>query len=503
MSGPAATSSNNSGIVYGLEDKPPVLQASLTGLQHLLSMVISIGTPPLIICRALDMPMDITIYMVNIAFFISGIGTFIQTTRIGPIGSGLLSIQATSFIFPTAYIALGVGAMKADPTISKEAILALMTGATIAGSFVQMGLSQMTGLLNRVFTPLVCGITVTLVGISLLNVAMTNVVGGFGAVVAFNKGLASEYASIKNLSLGGVVLLTILIFNCFKRPSIRMSAMILGFAAGTALAWYWGMLKPVDMSKVPLVSIPVPFKYGVGFSLGGFVSIALLYVISTVEATGDLSATSMLSKEPTSGPVFIKRLSGGILCDGFASFLSGVFNSLPLAIFAQNNGVIQLTGNASRHIGKYVAVYLFILGIFPIVGVVFNVIPDPVLGGALILLFGIITSTGMRIIFTDEVTRRSILIMGISLGVGVGVAFQPAFTLNLPGWLGDLLHSPVAAGGLTAIFTNLLLPSTGDDELMQDHPVEPEEVDPTAPFPYHHGEATENEEVIVKESEAH
>lgn len=501
MSGSAAASSNSSGIVYGLEDKPPVLQAALTGLQHLLSMVISIGTPPLIICRALDMPLDITIYMVNIAFFISGIGTFIQTTKIGPIGSGLLSIQATSFIFPTAYIALGAAAMKADPTISKEAIIALMSGATIVGSFVQMGLSQMTGLLNRVFTPLVCGITVTLVGISLLNVAMTNVVGGFSQVMAFNKGLPSEFASLKNLSLGGVVLVTILFFNCFKKPAIRMSAMILGFAAGTLLAWYWGMLKPVDTSAVPVISIPVPFKYGFGFGLGGFVSIALLYVISTVEATGDLSATSMLSKEPTSGPVFVKRLSGGILCDGFASFLSGVFNSLPLAIFAQNNGVIQLTGNASRHIGKYVAVYLFILGIFPIVGVIFNIIPDPVLGGALILLFGIITATGMRIIFTDPITRRSVLIIGVSIGVGVGVAFQPAFTHNLPVWLADLLHSPVAAGGLTAIATNLLLPASGNDELVQDHPVAAEEVEPDAPFPYHHSEQAEEAETR-KESES-
>lgn len=458
MSTTSASEQNNLGIIYGLEDKPPFLPAVLTALQHLMSMVISIGTPPLIICRALDMPLDITIYMVNIAFFVSGIGTFIQTTRVGPIGSGLLSIQATSFIFPTAFIALGAGAMAANPELSKEGVIALMSGATVVGSFVQMGLSRMTGLLNKVFTPLVCGITVTLVGISLLNVAMANVVGGFASFGTEN------FASIKNLSLGGIVLLTILVFNCFKTPALRMSAMIIGFLVGAALAWFWGMLNPVP-ANVPLISVPIPFKYGFDFSLGGFVSIALLYVISTVEATGDISATSMLSKEPTSGPVFIKRLGGGILCDGFASFVAGLFNSFPMAIFAQNNGVIQLTGNASRHVGKYIAVFLFILGIFPVVGVVFNIIPDPVLGGALILLFGIITATGMRIIFTDHMTRRSILIIGISIGMGVGAAFQPNFTCNLPSWLGDLLHSPVAAGGLTAIFTNLLLPKSMDNEV--------------------------------------
>lgn len=443
------------GIVYGLEDKPPFVPATLTAIQHLMSMVVSIGSPPLIICRALDMPIDITIYMVNIAFFVSGIGTFIQTSRLGPIGSGLLSIQATSFIFPTAFIALGAGAIKNGA--GKEEVVALMSGATIVGSFVQMGLSRMTGLLNKVFTPLVCGITVTMVGISLLNVAMANVVGGFAAMGT------ADFASVKNLSLGAIVLLTILIFNCFKSPAVRMSAMIIGFIVGAVVAYFWGMIKPWP-ADVKFFSFPMPFKYGLNFGLGGFVSIALLYVISTVEATGDLSATSMLSRQPTAGPVFIKRLSGGILCDGFASFVAGCFNSFPMAIFAQNNGVIQLTGNASRHVGKYIAVFLFILGVFPVVGAVFNIIPDPVLGGALILLFGIITATGMRIIFTDPMTRRSILIIGISVGIGVGAAFQPSFTQNLPHWLGDLLHSPVAAGGLAAIFANLLLPKSMDCE---------------------------------------
>jgi len=455
MSDATATQAKNMGIVFGLEDKPPFIPATLTAIQHLMSMVVSIGSPPLIICRALDMPLDITIYMVNIAFFVSGIGTFIQTTRVGPIGSGLLSIQATSFIFPTAFIVIGKNAL--DNGASHQEVVALMSGATIVGSFVQMTLSRMTGLLNKVFTPLVCGITVTMVGISLLNVAMANVVGGFASFGTEN------FASVKNLSLGALVLLTILIFNCFKNPAIRMSAMIIGFGVGAAMAAFWGMLNPVP-ADVKIFSFPIPFKYGVSFGLSGFVSIALLYVISTVEATGDLSATSLLSKEPTSGPVFIKRLGGGILCDGFASFVAGCFNSFPMAIFAQNNGVIQLTGNASRHVGKYIAVFLFILGIFPIVGVVFNIIPDPVLGGALILLFGIITATGMRLIFTDPVTRRSILIIGISIGVGVGVAFQPSFTVHLPHWLADLLHSPVAAGGLTAIFTNLLLPKSLDTE---------------------------------------
>jgi xanthine permease XanP len=507
MSAPSEARTPSSGIIFGLEDRPPFIQAALTALQHLMSMFISIGAPPTIICKALGMPDEIVIHMACTAFFVSGIGTFIQTNRFGPLGSGLLSIQATSFIFLSAFIAVGFSARAADPGITDQEVVAVMTGAVILGSLVQMSLSRMTGVLRRVFTPLVCGITVTMVGVSLIAVGMNNLIGGPGAAQTLtarelspdNMGAMLEalkalphvspalvdsitaaamnlnsvvlrthdFASASNVGLGGLVLMVIIVFNCFKSPVLRMCAMVIGFVVGTVAAYFMGM---VDFSTaaqgLAVINIPHPFKYGVSFSslhTGGFISVALLYVVSTMEATGDLAATSMLSRRPTSGPEFIGRLKGGILCDGFASMVAGIFNSFPMAIFAQNNGVIQLTGNASRHVGKYVAVYLFILGLFPIVGAVFNLIPAPVLGGALLLLFGIITATGMRIIFSEPVGRRSVLIIGVSIGAGVGAAMQPDFSLALPYWLQDLLHSPVATGAIMAILTNLLMPKSEED----------------------------------------
>ncbi len=493
-----------SGIIFELEDKPPFHQAALTALQHLMSMFISIGAPPTIICTALGMKPEIVIYMACLAFFVSGIGTFIQTNRFGPLGSGLLSIQATSFIFLGAFIAIGFSAKSARPGITDEEIVALMTGAVILGSFVQMALSRMSGMLRVVFTPLVCGVTVTMVGISLISVGMSNLVGGPGVVKILSAGKelkpeyvtsileaikhlpdfppvlldnitnvannlqaitlrSADYASLRNVGLGGLVLLVIIVFNCFKNPALRMGAMLFGFIAGVIAAGMMGMLDfKAATQGLNYFQIPHPLKYGVDFSvvgLGGFVSVLLLYVVSTMEATGDLAATSMLSKRPTEGPEFISRLRGGILCDGFASMLAGIFNSFPMAIFAQNNGVIQLTGNASRHVGKYVAVYLFVLGLLPIVGAVFKMIPAPVLGGALILLFGIITATGMRIIFSEPVGRRSVLIIGVSIGAGVGAGFQPDFAQALPKFLQDLLHSQVAVGAIVAIIANLMMPN--------------------------------------------
>jgi len=452
------TTKESLGIIYGLEDKPPLWQSALTAAQHLMSMAISIGAPPLLICHALNMPPDITIYLVNMSFFISGIGTFIQTHRIGPFGSGLLNIQATSFIFPMAFIALAGKALAAGK--SHEEVVAIMTGATIMGSLIQMALSRMTGLLNRVFTPLVCGITVTMVGLSLLGVAMGNVIG--------SPADPESYASMKNIGLGFSVLVVIVIFNAMKNPMIRMSAMIAGFVFGLILAHFMGLLKPLP-ADIPLYTLPLPFKYGFEFNFGGFLSIALLYVIVTVEVTGDLSATSMLSLQPTEGPVFVSRLKGGILGGALASAIAGVFNSFPTAIFAQNSGVIQLTGNASRHVGKFIALYLVLMGLFPIIGACFSLIPSAVLGGALILLFGLITTTGLRLIFSTPLTRRSTLIIAVSLGLGVGAAAQPEFLINFPEWLKDLLHSSVAVAGLSAIITNLLLPDFGDSAEMAPH----------------------------------
>jgi len=451
------TTKESLGIIYGMDDKPPLWQSAVTAAQHLLSMAISIGAPPLLICHELNMPPEITVYLVNMSFFISGIGTFIQTNRIGPFGSGLLNIQATSFIFPMAFIALAAKALEAGK--SHEEVVALMTGATIMGSIIQMVLSRMTGILNRVFTPLVCGITVTMVGLSLLNVAMRNILGNSAD---------PAYASVENIVLGFSVLTVIVIFNAMRRPMFRMSAMIAGFAFGLVAAYFLGLLKPLP-ADIPVYTVPLPFKYGFAFDWGGFISIALLYVIVTVEVTGDLSATSMLSLQPTEGPVFLSRLKGGILGGALASAIAGVFNSFPTAIFAQNSGVIQLTGNASRHVGKLIALYLVLMGLFPVIGACFNVIPSSVLGGALILLFGLITTTGLRLVFSTPLTRRSTLIIAVSLGLGVSTAFQPDFLINFPQWLQDLLHSSVAVAGLTAIFTNMLLPDFGDSAEMSPH----------------------------------
>lgn len=441
---------NNSEIVYGLDSKPPFAPATFAALQHLMAMFVGIITPPIIVANTLGLPPDMKAHLINIALFVSGIGTFFQVSKFGPIGSGLLSMQGVSFIFLGTLISIGVGVKNAGGT--PEQMIATISGVAFMGAFVQMVISRFARLLRRIFTPLVAGITVTLVGLSLIRVGMTDFCGGFAAKSN------GTFASLENIMLGSIVLLLIIVLNRAKNPIIRTSAIIIALVVGYAVAAFLGKVNFASLSERSVFSVPDPLHYGMIFDLNALLAMSILYVLSTVEAVGDLAATSMLSGRPVEGDEYIDRLKGGIFCDGMVSAISAIFNSFPLAIFAQNNGVIQITGVASRHVGLYIAGLLVIMGVFPIVGGIFAIIPPSVLGGATLLLFGTVAAAGVKIISTTTIDRRAMLIMGLSFGMGFGAAFVPEMATNMPGVVKEIFHSAVTAGGMTAIIANLLIP---------------------------------------------
>ena len=441
-------------VVYGLDSKPPFSIATFAALQHLMAMFVGIITPPIIISQTLGLPLEMRSYLISVSLFVGGIGTFLQVRQWGPIGSGLLSMQGVSFIFLGTIISTGMAIKNTNG--SPEEIVAAISGVTVMGAFVQIGLSRMARLLKRVFTPLVSGITVTLVGLSLIKVGMTDFCGGFP--VKMNN--PEQFASLENLALGTLVLIAIIALNRSRNPLVRTSAVIFGLLLGYVVAAFMGKVNFSYLATQSFLQIPTPLKYGISFHWDAFLAISVLYVLSTVEAVGDLSATSMLSGRPVEGEEFIQRLKGGIACDGVASIISGLFNSTPMAIFAQNNGVIQITGVASRHVGKYIAALLVIMGLFPIIGGIFAIIPPSVLGGATVLLFGTVGAAGIKIMASTPLNRRAMLIIGLSFGMGFGVAFVPEMAQNMPGLLKELFHSAVTAGGSTAILANLCIPET-------------------------------------------
>lgn len=428
------------GLIYGLEDRPPFRATIFAAVQHLLAVFVAIITPPLIIAGALNLDLDTTGFLVSMSLFVSGIATFIQCRRVGPVGCGLLCIQGTSFSFIGPIIAAGMlGGLPA------------IFGATIAGSVVEMLVSRVLRYTRRIITPLVSGIVVTLIGLSLIKVGITACGGGEVAKIA------GTFGAFENIGLAALVLLVIVFFNRSSNHYLRMSSIVIGLVVGYVVAWMMGMVNFSAMQNFGTFNIPVPFKYGISFDWSSIIALALVYLITAIEAFGDITANSLISGQPVEGEVFMKRASGGILGDGVNSMLAGIFNSFPNSIFAQNNGMIQLTGVASRYVGFFIAAMLMLLGLFPAVGLVFSLMPDPVLGGATLLMFGTVAAAGIRIIASQEINRKATLVIAISFSCGLSIELVPEILSQLPETLRNIFSSGITTGGVMAILTNALI----------------------------------------------
>ncbi|GFM72068.1 purine permease [Pseudomonas capsici] len=438
--------SDNNDLLYGLDDRPRPVTAILAALQHVLASFVGIITPPLIIGSALGLSAYMP-YLISMALMVSGVGTFIQARRPFGIGAGMICLQGTSFAFLGAVLSAGFIVKQRGG--SPEDIMAMIFGVCFFGALVQVVLSRFIGQLRRVITPLVTGIVITLIGISLIKVGVTDLGGGFNA---------ADFGAPINLALGIFVLAIIIALNRSRTPWIRLSAIIIGLAVGSVAAWMSGKLVPHPIHDLPLISVPVPFKFGFSFDWTAFLPVALIYLISSIETVGDLTANCMLARQPISGPSYVSRLKGGVLGDGVSCMIAATFSAFPNTTFAQNNGVIQLTGVASRYVGLYIGVVLFMLGLFPTIGAVVQQIPKPVLGGATLVMFGSVAAAGVRILAQAPLDRRSMLIIATSFGVGLGIAAQPTLLHHMPQLVQNLLDSAITSGGITAIVMCLLIP---------------------------------------------
>lgn len=447
-------------LIYSLDAKPPIGEAFFAALQHLMAIVVSIMTPALIICEALGASVQDRAYIVNMSLLVSGVATYIQIRRFGPVGSGLLSIQGTSFAFIGVLIAAGQNHIGAGNTVASA--FGLLFGLCFAGSFIEMICSRFITPLRTLITPLVSGIVVTLIGTTLIGTAAQSCAGGSDILAKFNSGEIDSTVIQHNLLLAFAVIVVIMALNISRNKWVRMGSVFIGLIVGYIVAYFMGKLDFSSLSQLSYFTVPRPFKYGISFSFGAFIGVAVLYLVTLVETIGDITATSMVSGEPIEGDVYLERISGGVLGDGFNSMLAAVFNTFPNTTFSQNNGIIQLTGVASRHVGLYVAGILVVLGLSPFLAGLAAVMPAPVLGGATLLMFGTVASSGVRIIASQNLDRRGLLVLAISLGIGLGISFEPTIVKALPLWLQGILSSGIIAGGLTAIIVNRVLP--GDSE---------------------------------------
>ncbi|MBB1288138.1 purine permease [Pseudoalteromonas sp. SR43-6] len=442
--------SSSDDIIYAVDDKPGVTESFFAALQHVLASFVGIITPTLIIGGVLGLAAEIP-YLISMALFVSGVGTVIQARRVGPVGSGLICVQGTSFAFLGTILATGF-TVKATGGNNDE-VLATIFAVCFLAAFVEVFISFFISKLGKIIKPVVTGVVITTIGIYLIKVGMTDIGGGQWLLT----NMPEKFASTSNLIVGFSVVALVVLLNASKNQWVRLTAVVVAMILGWLLAFVLGIAN-FKLGEFDLIAIPLPFKYGFNVDFGALIAFGFLYLITAIESTGDITANCAVSKLPVRGPTYLARIRGGILGDGVNSMIAALFNTFPNTTFSQNNGVIQLTGVASRYIGLWIGGILIILGLFPVIGAVLQNIPKPVLGGATLVMFGTVAAAGVKILASEKINRRSLLIIAVSLGLGLGVSFVPELFANAPKLVTAIFGSAVTVSGITAIIMTLVLP---------------------------------------------
>lgn len=427
-------------IIYDIDDMPPVQEAIPLGMQHLVAMFLGNVTPPLIIAGALGFVAGDIAFFVQIALFLAGISTIIQAYPIGPVGARIPMVMGTSFAFVGGIIG-----------ISKQYSLASAFGAVFAAAGVEIILGFYITRARRLFPPLVTGIVVMLIGLSLIPIGMDYVAGGVKA---------PDYGSYANLSIAGTVFLVTLLLNQFSKGFLSYASLIIGSLAGYGLALVLGKVNFGGVSEAAWFTLPTFFTYGMEFHLGPILTMAFIYIISAMETIGDISGTTAATgRRPTDA-----ELRGGLVADGVMSGLGALMSAFPNTSYSQNVGLVNFTGVASRHVAAIGGGFLLLLGIIPKVGAIVATVPPSVIGGGGLIMFAMIFASGAAIINRNvEMNQRNMAILAVSLGLGLGVELRPEALQVFPAGIKTFLGSGLISGGLTALILNVILPKDSEE----------------------------------------
>lgn len=427
---------------------PPLAKAVPLGIQHVLAMFVSNVTPAIIVCGAAgfgfgsnspDFPQ--MIYMIQMSMFFAGIATLIQTIGVGPVGARLPVVQGTSFAFIPIMIPLVAGK-------GVDAMAVLMGGILVGGLFHAI-LGLFIGKLRFALPPLVTGLVVTMIGLALVKVGIQYAAGGVPAIGT------PEYGSLQNWTVAGVVIVVTLALKFFAKGMISVSAVLLGLIAGYIVAFMMGMVNFGNVGRAATIALPNPLHFGLEFSVAAIVGFCLMSFVSAVETVGDVSG---ITKGGAGREATDTEIQGATFADGLGTAVSGLFGALPNTSFSQNVGLIAMTGVMSRHVVTFGAIFLIICGLIPKIGAIISTVPIEVLGGGVIVMFGMVVSAGISMLSDVPWNRRNMVIFAISLSLGLGLQLEPGALQYLPGTLKVLATSGILPAAFIAIVLNLVLP---------------------------------------------
>ena len=420
-------------LMYGIEDKPKLSIQILLGLQHIFAAFGGIIVVPLVIGSALGFDAATSTVLMSSTILAAGVATFIQSKGIGTLGSRTACIMGTDFTFATPAIA--VGSVAGLPGI---------IGATILGSLIEIILSFFIKPIMKFFPPIVTGTVICLIGLTLLPVSIDWAAGGSGA---------ADYGSIRNIAITAFVMIFTITLNHYGKGIFSSASIIIGMAVGYIVCIPLEMVDFSSVGEASWLSLPKIFQHGVDFNLKYVIPFIPAYLVTTIETVGCLKAISQVSGIEDDS----KRIGCGVLADGVGSAIAGCLGTFPNTSFSQNVGVIPLTKVASRYVTMMAGILLIILGLFPKFAALINIMPQPVLGGVGIVMFGMVAAAGIQTLSSVKLTNRNLLIIATSIGLGLGVTFRPEILSNLPQWMSMIFSSGISTGTIAALILNMIL----------------------------------------------
>ena len=422
-----------SSLVYGLDDRPPLAVSVPLGIQHVLAMLLSNVTVPILAAGAIGLATGTTAILIQMVLLMAGVATLVQAYPIGPVGGRIPMVMGTSMVFLGATISIG-----------REYGLAMVFGACLLASLVEVVLGLSIGKVRRFFPPLVNSIVVMLIGLTLIPVGIDYAAGGRGS---------EDYGSLSNLAVDALVLVVTVGLNHWGRGFVAHGSLLFGVVLGYLASALLGKVDLAPLAEAAWLELPRPLAFGLDFAWAPILLMGFAYLISTMETVGDISGVmAAVGREPTR-----RELSGGLIADGVMSGFAALFSALPNTSYSQNVGLVNFTGIASRHVTAIGGLFLVALGLVPKVGALFTTIPPAVVGGGGLVMFAMIFASGASIFHRGvEPERRNLVILAVSVGLGLGLELRPDALRFMPGAVQTLFGSGLVTGGLTALLLNAI-----------------------------------------------
>lgn len=422
--------------IYKPDGRVPVGKAIPFGLQHILAMFVANISPIIIVAGACGLSSQQSASLIQSAMIIAGIGTLIQLFPLWKIGSGLPIVMGISFTFVSIFCYIG-------PTYGYNAII----GAVLIGGIIEGILGLFAKYWMKLISPIVAASVVTSIGFSLLSVGAASFGGGSGS---------EQFGSATNWILGTITLTACILFNIFAKSYFKQLSVLFGLIVGYIAAICMHMVDFSALKDAAIIAFPSIMPFKPEFNVNAIVSTMLIFLVSATETIGDTSAVAMSG---LNRPVTDKETAGSIACDGFVSALSSVFGCLPITSFSQNVGLVAMTKVVNRFAIATGAVIMILAGMFPMFGALLSTLPDAVLGGCTIMMFGTIVISGLQMISNCGYSQRNITIAALSLSMGIGFTQVPEIFSIFPGIVQNVFaENCVAVVFIISIILNLVLP---------------------------------------------